>query len=84
MDSDGDETVVPFYEVFDTWLLWHIAEKRKLFDEAQKWQIEYERQMSRALASHVPATERLFVPALAIPQELDFDRGRILDTSIPQ
>lgn len=80
MDSDGDSTLVPFYNVFDIWLLWRIAERRKLFDESSKWEAEYERRMEQALQDNVTATELKFYPGLSEPQIQDYTRGRIVTT----
>jgi hypothetical protein len=80
MTTDGATTPVPFYNVFDIWLLWKIAERRKLHDESLKWEAEYERRILQALSIHIKAEEQKFFPAMADPQQLDYDRGRIISS----
>jgi hypothetical protein len=82
LTTDGTATVVPFYNIFDLWLLWRIAERRKLFEEATKWEAAFEKTMLDALQSHVKAQEQHFYPGTADPQLLDYDRGRLLSSTI--
>lgn len=80
MTTDGATTPVPFHNVFDLYLLWRIAERRKLFEEASKWEAEYERRMVQALQIHIKAVDQRFYPGMAEPQLQEYDRGRILSS----
>lgn len=82
MTTDGTATVVPFYTIFDIWLLWRIAERRKLFDEAKKWEQEYEMRLMQGMQAHVAMEDLKFYPGLAEPQLLEYDRGRIISSSL--
>lgn len=77
MDSDGDETEVPFDEAFDYWLMWKIAVRRKNPDDALMYKKMYDELVLRALANETPVTPISFAARVPQLRSIDLDKSRL-------